>query len=179
MIAAPLLKNSLLKTSSICIHTTPLGEMWSHWTDRGLYRLGWDQPNVEEIDRESLSLSADMRQQMELFDQYLEDFFRDGRESFLQIKVDSTGWTPFQKRVYQQCRLIRAGSTRTYKQLAAMAGSEKASRAVGAAMARNRVPLVIPCHRVVSAGGSLRGFSAPGGLDTKRFLLDLERPTLL
>jgi methylated-DNA-[protein]-cysteine S-methyltransferase len=58
--------------------------------------------------------------------------------------------------------------------LATGVGSRGASRAVGAAMSRNRILLVIPCHRVVSAGGVLRGFSAPGGLRTKQFLLDLE-----
>ena len=63
----------------------------------------------------------------------------------------------------------------TYKQLAKLAGNEKASRAVGAAMSRNRILLVIPCHRVIAAGGGLRGFSAPGGLATKRLLLQLER----
>jgi len=98
-----------------------------------------------------------------------------GGDVFLGVVVDPTGWTTFRHRVYQQCRKIPAGSTCTYQQLAAMAGSPKASRAVGAAMASNRVPLVIPCHRVVSAGGDLRGFSAPGGLETKRMLLQLER----
>ncbi|MCL4165073.1 UNVERIFIED_CONTAM: hypothetical protein GTU68_055700 [Idotea baltica] len=78
------------------------------------------------------------------------------------------------QRVYQCCRQIQPGDTMTYKQLAAAAGNEKASRAVGAAMSRNRILLVIPCHRVLAANGQLRGFSAPGGLATKQSLLDLE-----
>ena len=165
----------MLATSSIGIHSTPLGPMWSRWTTGGLYRLGWDEPDSEAIDVESSSIDSEMQRQIDDFDQVLESYFHDGVESFLDVPVDSTGWTAFHHRVYEQCRKIEAGTTRTYKELAAMAGSDKASRAVGAAMARNRIPLVIPCHRVVSAGGNLRGFSAPGGLDTKRFLLDLEQ----
>ena len=56
-----------------------------------------------------------------------------------------------------------------------LAGKERASRAVGTAMRKNRIPLVIPCHRVVASGGGIGGYSAPGGLDTKRMLLQLEQ----
>jgi methylated-DNA-[protein]-cysteine S-methyltransferase len=63
----------------------------------------------------------------------------------------------------------------TYGELAAKAGSPRAARAVGSCMARNRIPLVIPCHRVVPSGGRLGSFSAPGGSETKRRLIDMER----
>ena len=164
----------MLATSSIAVHTTPLGTVWSHWTDLGLYQLTWQAPSVEQMECESSTLNAEVCGEIDSFDRRLDSYFRHGRELFDDVKVDPTGWTPFQSLVYQQCRSIRPGVTLTYKQLAKLAGSEKASRAVGAAMARNRVPLIIPCHRVVSTGGDLRGFSAPGGLATKRFLLDLE-----
>lgn len=156
---------------------TPLGEIWSIWTDQGLYRLSWDTPKNTDLENESPRVALNLQRQMEKLDVLLDDFFRDGKDVFASVQLDPVGWTPFQRRVYEQCRRIKAGSTRTYKELATMAGSENASRAVGAAMARNRVPLVIPCHRVVSANGQLRGFSAPGGLKTKQFLLDLEKPT--
>tara|TARA_R110002049_G_scaffold72490_3_gene187247 strand:+ start:4257 stop:4718 length:462 start_codon:yes stop_codon:yes gene_type:complete len=153
--------------------------MWSHWTENGLFQLCWNEPSGDDAGRESAKLVRSIGDEIDRFDCRVDDFFGGTCDAFDDVRVDSTGWTPFLCKVYQQCRLIRAGSTRTYKQLATMAGNEKASRAVGAAMARNRVPLVIPCHRVVSAGGNLRGFSAPGGLKTKRFLLELEQPTLL
>ena len=165
----------MLATSSIHFHATPLGEIVSVWTEQGLYRLCWGQPNRNDLENESSHISSTIQRQIKNLDKRLDDFFRDGQDVFLDVQVDPTGWTPFQRRVYENCRMIQAGSTRTYKELAAMAGSENASRAVGAAMARNRVPLVIPCHRVISTDGQLRGFSAPGGLDTKRFLLDLEK----
>jgi methylated-DNA-[protein]-cysteine S-methyltransferase len=84
----------------------------------------------------------------------------------------------FQRRVVKACRAIPAGERRTYGQLAAAAGSPGAARAVGQVMATNRVPLVVPCHRVVASGGGLGGFSAPQGLTMKRRLLSLEETSL-
>jgi methylated-DNA-[protein]-cysteine S-methyltransferase len=82
--------------------------------------------------------------------------------------------SPFQRRVVKACRAIRPGNRRTYGQLAATAGSPGAARAVGQVMASNRVPLIVPCHRVVASGGGLGGFSAPQGLAMKRRLLAME-----
>jgi methylated-DNA-[protein]-cysteine S-methyltransferase len=81
--------------------------------------------------------------------------------------------SPFQQRVVAACRAIPYGATRTYGVVAAAAGSAGAARAVGQVMAGNRHPLVVPCHRVVAAGGKLGGFSAPQGLTLKRRLLAL------
>ncbi len=154
-------------------HPTPLGTMWSRWTDRGLYSLLWDAPADSQHDSHIASL-GNITQIAEFSDQ-LEAFFRTGRESFADVVIDASGWTEFTSRVYDCCRTIEPGKTVTYKQLARLAGNENASRAVGAAMSRNRILLVIPCHRVISGGGQLRGFSAPGGLATKRQLLELEQ----
>lgn len=90
------------------------------------------------------------------------------------VEVVLDGLSPFRRRVLELCRTIPYGKTLTYGQLAAQAGSPAACRAVGACMAANRLPLVIPCHRVVASNGGLGGFSAPGGLATKRLLLELE-----
>jgi methylated-DNA-[protein]-cysteine S-methyltransferase len=82
--------------------------------------------------------------------------------------------SPFQRRVVAACRAIPYGSQRTYGDLARAAGRPGAARAVGQVMAGNRVPLVVPCHRVVAAGGGVGGFSAPQGLKMKRRLLAME-----
>ena len=151
-------------------HKTPLGTMWSAWTDRGLYSLNWEQPDFETVVASSIT-----KQRIDLFRGCLAGFFQTGQESFSEVAIDPTGWTQFTFQVYRHCRRIAPATTLTYKQLAELAGNQQASRAVGAAMSRNRLLLVIPCHRVIAAGGGLRGFSAPGGLATKRLLLELER----
>ena len=83
--------------------------------------------------------------------------------------------TPFQLEVWTALRRVPYGTTTTYGALAAAIGRPSAVRAVGAANGRNPVGIVVPCHRVVGADGSLTGYA--GGLDRKRFLLDLERRT--
>lgn len=95
-------------------------------------------------------------------------------DDFRDLRLDPGPQTDFQRRVIACCRRIPFGKTLSYGQLAAQAGSKRAARAVGNCMAANRIPLIIPCHRVVAAGGNLGGYSAPGGIRTKRRLLELE-----
>lgn len=85
--------------------------------------------------------------------------------------------TAFQQAVREACRHIRWGTTRSYAELAEQVGHPRAARAVGNVMRCNRVPLLIPCHRVVGSGGGLGGYSAPSGLDMKRRLLSMEGVT--
>ena len=96
------------------------------------------------------------------------------QDDFLDVPLLVSDRTSFQHRVIVACRAIPWGETRTYGELARVAGSPKSARAVGQVMATNRVPLVVPCHRVVAAGGRMGGFSAPQGVAMKRRLLELE-----
>lgn len=80
----------------------------------------------------------------------------------------------FTRKVLDACRKIPSGKTLSYSQLAGMIGKPRASRAVGSALARNPIPLIIPCHRIIHSDGSLGNFSAFGGTDTKKKLLALE-----
>ncbi len=100
----------------------------------------------------------------------LEEYFAGKRRSF-DLPLAPQG-TPFQRQVWQTLAGIGYGETLSYGQLAARVGRPTASRAVGAANGRNPLPIVLPCHRVIGADGSLTGFG--GGLPTKRFLLRLE-----
>ncbi len=88
------------------------------------------------------------------------------------ISLASRGGTPFQRRVWQELRAIPRGETRTYGELAVRLGKPGAARAVGAAVARNPISIVVPCHRVVGADGSLTGYA--GGVERKRALLTIE-----
>ena len=100
----------------------------------------------------------------------LRAYFAGDLRSF-DVPLEIAG-TDFQQRVWKALRTIPYGETRSYSQIAGQIGSPRAVRAVGAANGRNPIPIIVPCHRVIGASGSLVGFG--GGLEWKRFLLDLE-----
>jgi methylated-DNA-[protein]-cysteine S-methyltransferase len=113
------------------------------------------------------------------------DFFADlirrfkayfnGRRVEFPDKLDLSGATPFQREVWQATRLIPYGETRSYTWVAGWIGKSKAARAVGQALGRNPLPVIIPCHRVLAGDGGIGGFG--GGIEMKRFLLRLEGKT--
>jgi methylated-DNA-[protein]-cysteine S-methyltransferase len=92
------------------------------------------------------------------------------------VPVDHRDAGAFPVAVYTETRAIAPGTTRSYGQVAMAMALDRAegARDVGAALARNPTPIIVPCHRVVAADGRLHGFSAPGGLETKRRMLELE-----
>jgi methylated-DNA-[protein]-cysteine S-methyltransferase len=94
-----------------------------------------------------------------------------GKLKAFDVPLEIVG-TDFQKRVWIALRAIPYGETRSYSEIAGHIGAPRAVRAVGAANGRNPIPVIIPCHRVIGASGSLVGFG--GGLEWKRLLLDLE-----
>jgi methylated-DNA-[protein]-cysteine S-methyltransferase len=91
------------------------------------------------------------------------------------VVLDESGIDAFRRRVYAATREIPIGRTATYGEIARRIGDPGAARAVGAALGANPFPIVVPCHRVLAASGALHGFSAPGGIDTKRRMLEIER----
>ncbi|MFP6687677.1 MAG: methylated-DNA--[protein]-cysteine S-methyltransferase [Polyangiaceae bacterium] len=104
----------------------------------------------------------------------LQAYLRGQTNAMATVPLDLTGHTPFLRKVYGALREVPAGHTISYGQLAKAAGSSKAARAVGRAMARNPLPILIPCHRVLTSDGGRGGYSGPGGLATKAQLLALE-----
>ena len=91
------------------------------------------------------------------------------------VALDMAGVPPFDRRVYEVARTILPGATLAYGDIAARLGAPGEARAVGQALGRNPFPLVVPCHRVLAAGGRIGGFSANGGIATKLRLLSIER----
>jgi methylated-DNA-[protein]-cysteine S-methyltransferase len=151
------------------VYTTmacPLGELLLTAADgqlTGLFMPGEDVvPPVGAV-RDTAAFAAIRRQ--------MEEYFA-GRRSAFDLPVAPPG-TPFQQRVWDELQRIGYGETITYAELAARIGRPTAVRAAGAANGANPVSIVIPCHRVIGSNGSLTGYS--GGLESKRFLLDLER----
>jgi O-6-methylguanine DNA methyltransferase len=96
------------------------------------------------------------------------------RTDLAGIQLDMESLPDFQRRVYLAARAIPPGETRTYGEIARALGAPGMSRAVGQALGRNPFPIVVPCHRVLAAGGRIGGFSAPGGITTKLRLLTIE-----
>ncbi len=158
---------------------TNLGWMALAWRGERIERLTIGHPSAAAA-AASLDLDAATTERHKLPDLVAElvdrlQRYSDGEAvSFDDIHVELSHLTLFQLKVVRACRKIGRGCTRTYGELAAAAGSPGASRAVGSVMAKNRLPIIVPCHRVVAASGSLGGFSAPDGVDMKRRMLALE-----
>ena len=100
-----------------------------------------------------------------------------GRSDLSTIALDMDGVPPFHRRVYETARAIPPGATLSYGEIAARLGARGAARAVGQALGHNPFPIVVPCHRVLAAGGKIGGFSAHGGAATKRRMLAIEGGT--
>lgn len=163
------------EATKVACHTSPIGPVRSWWADSGLFRLSWEEESPGKDSQFGQDATDTSAQEIAKFDRSLQAFFSGESDGLRDVRVDLRGWTAFFAEIYQACREIPAGETRCYAELAKAVGRPRAVRAVGQAMARNRIPLVIPCHRVIGSDGRLRGFSAPGGLDAKRKLLELER----
>jgi methylated-DNA-[protein]-cysteine S-methyltransferase len=102
-------------------------------------------------------------------------YFDGERTDFSDVKLDLDGQDTFFRQIYAAARQVEWGDTTTYGTLAKELGAgPETARDVGQAMASNPVPLIIPCHRVLAAGGKIGGFSAPGGEVAKRRMLELE-----
>ncbi|QDV24566.1 Methylated-DNA--protein-cysteine methyltransferase [Aureliella helgolandensis] len=169
--------------------------MEAEWTSQGLYRCEFqsrsavpplglvvDQPPVSdqarregESEENPLSQPATVHQARLGLEKWLATYFETG---VLQWEIDWFDWSgvsPFHRKALTVCFEIPSGQVLTYGEVASRCGSPQAARAVGGAMARNRWPLIIPCHRVMGAGGQLTGYSGSGGVDTKQALLSFER----
>lgn len=153
---------------------TPWGWMAIAFSELGLVRTTLPCPSKEEAIREIIVLWPQASPVEEAFGELKEQFaryFRGERVEF-NFPLDLRAGTIFQKRVWEAVKNIPWGQTRTYGEVAAMVGKPGGARAVGQALARNPLPIIIPCHRIIGSDGSLKGFG--GGVELKRKLLKLE-----
>jgi len=158
------------------IFETPWGRMGVAATARGLARVVLPgKRNARALARlatiEGRQAPRAARVHARQAERQIREFLRGRRRAF-SVRLDLAALPRFQKKVLLAARRILYGRTVTYGQLAARAGKPRAARAVGQVMARNPVPLAVPCHRVVAAGGGLGGFGGEAAL--KRRLLALE-----
>jgi AraC family transcriptional regulator of adaptative response/methylated-DNA-[protein]-cysteine methyltransferase len=155
---------------------TPLGPLVAAAGENGLCLLEFADRAILEAQIKRLRdyldcvVTPGSNRHIEQVESELEEYFA-GRRTEFDVPLEAPG-TPFQNRVWQALREIPYGETRSYEQIAKAIGKPKAVRAVGSANGANRIPIVIPCHRVVRADGSLGGYG--GELWRKRYLLQLE-----
>lgn len=155
---------------------SPLGPLWIAVGPRGLSMISYGtEPNATDLGRlirtYGPGILPDPRRTSSV-ERELDQYFNGRRRAF-EVEVDWSGLTPFQRRVLRATARVPYGKLVTYKTVARQAGNEAASRAAGAAVGANPIPIVVPCHRVVASDGTLGGYA--GGLDAKRLLLAIER----
>ena len=159
---------------------TPIGRCGIAWNDRGL--TGLHLPDGKEAaTRERLARTfphareAAMPANVERAVERVVGLLRGEPSELASIALDMSAVPPFHRRVYEAARGISVGTTLSYGDLAARVGQPGAARAVGQALGRNPFAIIVPCHRVLAAGGKVGGFSANGGITTKLRLLTIER----
>jgi methylated-DNA-[protein]-cysteine S-methyltransferase len=155
---------------------TELGLCGIAWSDDGITRFRLPDPDRDAAEQQ-LSAKAEPQPppaHIKAAIAQAERYFAGERIDFTGIGLDLSGVDPFRRTIYGTLRAVSWGETVTYGELAKRAGSPGTAQDVGVAMARNPVPLIIPCHRVLAAGGKLGGFSAPGRTETKQRMLALE-----
>ncbi len=151
--------------------TTALGDCALDWDADAITRVHMPRSSGAREPHQPLDTPAYVRDAAQLIARLLEG-----------EPVDLTGIAvshgdrveEFARRVYAVTREVGPGETTTYGEIARALGDASAARAVGAALGSNPTPIIIPCHRVLAADGSLHGFSAPGGIRTKRRMLEIE-----
>jgi methylated-DNA-[protein]-cysteine S-methyltransferase len=156
-------------------YDSPLGPLTLMVTRRGLVRLSYPDERVDaQLEELAERISPRILQAPERTDHVrreLDDYFA-GRRHHFDVPIDWRLVRGFAGNVLRATARIPFGHVSTYRDVAATAGSPNAYRAAGNALGSNPVPIVVPCHRVLHAGGGLGGYT--GGLDRKRFLLQLE-----
>ena len=153
---------------------SPIGSLFVATTDRGVCEIGFDPEPEAEVERLARLHGARVLRSprpVQNVRRELDEYF-EGRRRDFDLRVDLTALPAFQQLVLAELQRVPYGDTDTYGGLARRIGSPRAARAVGGALNRNPVPIVVPCHRVVGASGSLVGYA--GGLERKEKLLALE-----
>ncbi len=172
-----------MSSTGFTLFDTPLGRCAIAWGERGV--VGLQLPEARES-----STRARIRQR---FPEAVETtpprevkrtigavaaLLRGRKADLTKVVLDMDAVSPFHRRVYETARDIPAGQTLSYGEVAVQLGSPNSARAVGQALGRNPFPIVVPCHRVLAAGGKAGGFTAEGGVDTKMRMLEMEKPKI-
>ena len=153
---------------------SPLGLLYVAASERGLLSVDFGVNQTDFLAQlDPLARTERNQEALALITGQLRRYFDDPRVR-LDTPLDLDRLTPFQRSVLQTAQRIPVGNVWTYGQLARAIDKPRASRAVGQALGRNPVPIVVPCHRVIASDGGLGGYSGGGGVESKKLLLRLE-----
>lgn len=158
------------------VFDTALGPMAVGWTDVGISRVllpGDDAASMHARLRQAEGVE-DGNGQPELVARIIA-YAEGANDNFLDVALDLAAVPDTNRRIYEHIRQLAWGETTTYGAIARWLGDVALSRAVGAAMGANPIPLIVPCHRVLAADGRTGGFSSPGGVRAKMEMLALEK----
>ena len=162
------------------LRDSPIGPLFVAVSDQGVVAIefGTDEAAlVSELEaRHGVKAIRSMERVSGTMSQLLQ--YLSGDRKVFELDVDLSDSTEFQQKVLEAASAVPPGYVVTYGEIAARIGKPQSSRAVGQALARNPIPIIVPCHRVVAADGSLTGYSGAGGIDTKAHLLRLEGATI-
>jgi O-6-methylguanine DNA methyltransferase len=158
---------------------TPIGRCAVGWSERGILAVQLPEARAAETRARLLRRAPNAREapappEVERALDGIRALMRGDASNLSSTALDMDGVPPFHRRVYEMARTIPPGETLSYGEIAARLGAPGSARAVGQALGRNPFPIIVPCHRVLAAGGKLGGFSANGGIGTKLRLLALE-----
>lgn len=138
----------------------------------GIIKLTYEGNTLLKLDIvNEIELSNEKNEFTDKIFSQIQEYLEGKRKNFENINLKLTG-TDFQLKVWNEIKKIPYGKTLTYKEVANLIGNEKACRAVGNALNKNPIPIIIPCHRIVSSSGDLTGFAY--GVDLKKKLIELE-----
>jgi methylated-DNA-[protein]-cysteine S-methyltransferase len=167
--------------SGFTLFDTPLGRCAIAWGERGI--VGLQLPEARESSTRSRirqrfpsAVETPPPREVKRAIDAVAALLGGRKADLSKVTLDMDAVSPFHRRVYETARDIPAGQTLSYGEVAARLGSPKSARAVGQALGRNPFPIVVPCHRVLAAGGKAGGFTAEGGVHTKMRMLEMEQP---
>ena len=173
------MRSEIAMSEQHCLFDTAIGPCGVAWSAQGLTRV-----QLPEADRNAtlrrlrrgsaVSSGQDLPPEVEQTLSRIKSYLVGEKVDFAAVALDLAGVSAFHRKVYDAARRIGWGQTATYGELARLAGTPGAARAVGQALGRNPIPIIVPCHRILAAGGKVGGFSAFGGASTKERLLALE-----
>jgi methylated-DNA-[protein]-cysteine S-methyltransferase len=154
------------------VFTTELGVCGVRWSDAGV--TGIFLPRARPLRGVAIERATDVPPPIRDAIAGMTAMLGGARRDLREVVLDERELDPFRRRVLTATREVGPGETTTYGEIARAIGAPGAARAVGAALGANPYPIVVPCHRVLATDGALTGFSSPGGIATKRRMLQLE-----